>query len=265
MLKKIISNGQSGVAQAALDVSIDLKITHDGWIPKGQITDKDPLPENYNLKEMSTSSYPKCAEKNVIDSDGTLIIYRGKFSKESELSLKYAGKHQKECLCIDLNVNRGFVAAQLIHSWIEGNNIQVLNVSGNRASEDFEIYADSSRLLRAVYQLFFIESKKANPDKLISLSPRTVEEAVDRIFYELPFKEKANLAKLEEHELELLSSDLSEYIIENYGLKFKKGMLMKNCSFMAKGIELNEYEAAELIIKELWMKLRKTHALRVVR
>lgn len=264
-VKKIISDGQSGVAQAALDTAIDLKIPHGGWISEGRNDEKDALTEKYNLKKISTPSYPKCAEKNVIDSDGTLIIYRGKFSEGSEFAVKYASKHKKECLCVDLNINRGFVAARLIQSWMLENNIQVLNVSGNHASEDFEIYADSGRLLRAVYQLFFIESKKSEPDKLISLSPRTVEEAVERLLYELPFKEKANLAKLEEHELQFLSPELSEYIIKNYGLQFKKGMLMKDCCFTAKGKELNEYEAAELIIKKLWIKLRKTHALRVVR
>jgi hypothetical protein len=265
MFKKIISDGQAGVAQAALDIAIDLRISYGGWIPKGQTTEKALLPEKYKLKKIATSSYPKCVEQNVIDSDGTLVIYRGKLPEKSELFLKYASKHEKECLCIDLNINRGFVAAQLIQSWMVENNIQVLNVSGNRSSEDFEIYADSARLLRAVYQLFFIDSKKTGSDKLKALSPRTVEDAVDRLFYELPFKEKANLAKMEEHELELLPSDLSEYVIENYGLRFKKGMLMKDCCFMVKGKELNAFGASEIIIKELWRKLRKTHALQMVR
>jgi hypothetical protein len=39
---------------------------------------------------------------------------------------------------------------------------------------------------------------------------------------------------------------------------------MKDCHFMAKGKVIDE-DAAELIINELWKKLRKTHALRVVK
>lgn len=265
IIKKIISGGQTGADQAALDIAIDLGIPHGGWIPKGRITEKGPLPEKYKLKEMTTSSYPKRTEKNVIDSDGTLIIYRGKLSGGSELTLKYASKHQRECLCIDLKTNRGFVAAQLIKSWIIENNIKVLNVTGPRASKDSDIYADSARLLRAVYQLFFIESKKFESSKLKPLYPRTVEEAVDRLFSELPFKEKTNLAKLEEHELELLNSDLGKYIMDNYGIKFKKGELIKDCRFMAKDKNITEEGASAVIIKELWKKLRKTHALRVVK
>jgi len=59
-------------------------------------------------------------------------------------------------------------------------------------------------------------------------------------------------------------SELGKHIKEDYGLRFKKGELMKDCRFMAKGKVIDEY-AAELIIKELWRKLRKTHALRVVK
>jgi hypothetical protein len=265
ILKKIISGGQTGVHRAALDIAIDLGIPHVGWIPKGRITDKDSLPEKYKLKELETSSHPMGIEKNVVDSDGTLIIYRGKFYEEAELAFKYTSKHQRDCLCIDLNINRGFVAAQLIKSWLVENNIKMLNVAGPYEGEDSDIYADSARLLRAVYQLFFIESKKSSSNKLKALYPRTVEEAVDRLFSELPFKEKTNLVKLEEHELELLPPDLGEYIVENYGLQFDKGMLIKDCRFMVKGKELNEHGAAALIIKELWRKLRKTHALRVVK
>ena len=265
IIKKIISGGQTGADQAALDIAIELRIPHGGWIPKGRITEKGLLPEKYKLQEMTTSSYSKCTEKNVIDSDGTLIICRGKISEGSELTLRYAGKHQRECLCIDMNTNRGFVAAQLIKAWIVENNIKVLNVTGTRSSKDSDIYVDSARLLRAVYQLFFIESKKTGSDKLKALYPRTVEEAVDRLFSELPFKEKTNLAKLEEHELKLLPPDLGKYIRDNYGIKFKKGELIKDCRFMAKDKNITEESASAVIIKELWKKLRKTHALRVVK
>jgi hypothetical protein len=264
-IKKIISGGQTGACQAALDVAINLGIPHGGWIPKGRITEKGLLPEKYLLKEMTLSSYSKCTEKNVIDSDGTLIIHRGKISGGSELALKYAGNHQRECLCIDLDINRGFVAAQLIKAWIIENNIKVLNVAGPRASKDSDIYADSARLLRAVYQLFFIETKRFEPSKLKPLYPRTVKEAVDRLFSELPFKEKTSLAKLEENSLELLPPDLGNYIRDNYGIKFKKGELIKDCRFMAKDNNITEEGASEVIIKELWKKLRKTHALRVVK
>ena len=62
-----------------------------------------------------------------------------------------------------------------------------------------------------------------------------------------------------------ISCTLGKHIKEDYGLQLKKGELMKDCRFMAKGKVIDEDAAAELIIKELWKKLRKTHALRVVK
>ena len=52
MIKKIISGGQTGAGQAALDVALKFDIPYGGWIPKGRKTEKGPLPEKYLLKEV---------------------------------------------------------------------------------------------------------------------------------------------------------------------------------------------------------------------
>jgi hypothetical protein len=59
LIEKIISGGQTGADQAALDATIKLNIPHGGWIPKGRITEDGPLPDKYDMIEMSTTSYPK--------------------------------------------------------------------------------------------------------------------------------------------------------------------------------------------------------------
>jgi predicted Rossmann-fold nucleotide-binding protein len=69
MLTKIISGGQTGADQAALDAAIELGIPHGGWIPKGRLTEAGPLPEKYNLTEMPTKDYLKRTKQNVADSD----------------------------------------------------------------------------------------------------------------------------------------------------------------------------------------------------
>ena len=265
MINKIISGGQTGADRAALDVAINFGISHGGWIPKGRRTEAGTLPDKYKLKEMSSSSYPKRTEQNVIDSDGTLIVSHGRLSGGSLLTAKLAKHHKKEWLHIDLKINRGYSAAQLVKSWIFLNDIKVLNVAGPRASEDPDIYEDTVRLLKAVNHLFFIEVKRFTVGNLKPIYPRTVVDAVDRLYYELSFKVKILIAKLEDDELELLHSTLGKHIKESYGLQFKKGELMKDCRFMAKGKVINEDAAAELILRELWKKLRKTHALRVVK
>ena len=49
MIRKIISGGQTGADQAALDAAIKLGIAHGGWIPKGRLTEKGTLPNKYQL------------------------------------------------------------------------------------------------------------------------------------------------------------------------------------------------------------------------
>jgi hypothetical protein len=66
MLKKIISGGQTGADQAALDVAIKLGIPYGGWIPKGRLTENGPLDSKYKLKEMETTNYNKRTEQTAL-------------------------------------------------------------------------------------------------------------------------------------------------------------------------------------------------------
>lgn len=265
MINKIISDGQTGVGRAALDVAIEYGIPHGGWIPKGREIENGRLSEKYQLKELSTKSLSKCTEQNIVDSDGTLIVSHGKPIGGSELTLNLSIRHKKKILHIDLDEIRGFSAAFLIKSWLVRNDIRTLNVVGSPASKDPDIYQDTVRLLKAVHHLFLVDSKKFDSENLKPLYPRTVDQAVDRLFSELSFKNKTKIAKMEEDELEFLVPTLGKYVKEKYGLWFKSSELLKDCRFMAKNSNLLEDDASAVIIKELWRKLQKTHALRVVK
>jgi len=157
MLKKIISCGQTGADQAALDVAISLGIPHGGWIPKGRKIDTGILPDKYKLKETDSSSHLESTKQNIIDSDGTLIISHGRLTGGLSLTLELAKQYEKDWFHIDLEINRGFRAAQLVKSWIESYNIEVLNVSGLRTNKDPNIYGDTVKLLKAVNQLFLLD------------------------------------------------------------------------------------------------------------
>ncbi|BBO86726.1 hypothetical protein DSCO28_72920 (plasmid) [Desulfosarcina ovata subsp. sediminis] len=134
-LKKIISGGQTGADQGALDAAIALNIPHGGWIPKGRKTEAGPLPPQYQLQEMPTASYPARTEKNVLDSDGTVIITYGSLAGGSALTRKLARQHGRSCLHIDLYANSIPEAAKAIRKWIGENDISVLNVAGSRESK----------------------------------------------------------------------------------------------------------------------------------
>lgn len=263
MINKIISGGQTGADRAALDVAINMNIFHGGWIPKGRKTEDGTLAEKYHLQEMPTAIYSKRTEQNVLDSDGTLIISHGKLNGGSALTCKLANQNGKDWLHIDLDTTRGFSAAQTIKSWIITNDIHVLNVAGPRASKDPEIYDDTVRLLTAVLNLFFVDSKKF--ERLKPLYPRTVKDAVDRLIAELPMKQKASIAKMNEDDLIYLHPTLGGYIRNNYGLWINNGELMKDCRYLAKDKCLDEDSASFLIVKQFWKSLKNTHMLRIVK
>ena len=95
---KIISGGQTGVDRAALDVAVELEIPHGGWCPKGRLAEDGRIPDSYKLRETTSREYAVRTEQNVLDSDGTLILYRESISGGTELTLRLAEKHRRKGL-----------------------------------------------------------------------------------------------------------------------------------------------------------------------
>ena len=261
MITKIISGGQSGADQAALDVAIEHGIPHGGWIPKGRKTEAGPLPEKYQLQEMPTEEYSKRTEQNVVDSDGTLLISHGDLTGGSALTRKFAKKHSRPSLHIDLNMINGFKAAQTITTWIADHEIRVLNVAGPRASKDSKIYESVKKVLTAVIHLDQVRTYLPDPERLHPHLPRTVDEAVEYLLNELPLKDRTVIAKMDEDELVYLHANLGRYVQDKFGLWAENWSLMQSCRIRS-GKNLSEDECSTFIVKELWKELHETHRLR---
>jgi hypothetical protein len=152
VIEKNVSGGQTGADRAGLDAAIELDIPHGGSIPKGRKTENGRLPEKYHLKEMPTGSYATRTEQNVIDSDGTLIVSHGKLNGGSAMTRRFAKKHDRPWMHVDLDKTNFFKAAMEIRSWVTEKQIKVLNVAGPRGSKDPEIYAATKKLLALIIQ-----------------------------------------------------------------------------------------------------------------
>ena len=269
MIKKIISGGQTGTDRAALDTAIKLNIPHGGWIPKGRKAEDGPLSDKYELLEMPTDSYPKRTEQNVIDSDGTLIICRGKPTGGSDYTREMALKHKKHLLHIDLNLTTSYDAASLILSWVNIHRIEVLNVAGPRESKDPQIYEDVFRILEMTFKMHSIDESesvnKTKERKRPTNPPRTVNEAVERLNSELALKDKVTIANMAEIELSTLHSNLGEYIRNEFDLWHNNKDLLTSCCFFVKRDDVHVDEASSIIIRELWKRLRETHKLKVIK
>lgn len=270
MIKRIISGGQTGVDRAALDVAIKLDIPHGGWIPKGRLTENGPLPQNYQLKETSTSNYSERTEKNVVDTDGTLIISRGQLTGGSEYTREMAQKHIRPWLHIDLNQTSAFQAASSINKWISKNEVEILNVAGPRASKDPQIYRDTVKIIESVYYLGMVEGNMSGPNPFRDIKsprplPTSVDEAVERLISEMALKDKISVANMSEGELANLYLSLGRYILNTYGLMSGNSELIESCRSATKEVFLHDEDAVTVILKSLWERLRTTHRLRRVK
>ena len=272
MIRKIISGGQTGADQAALDAAIKLGIAHGGWIPKGRLTENGTLPDKYKLTEMPDTNYAARTEQNVIDSKGTLIISHGPLSDGSEYTRQMAIKHHRPSLHIDLNQTPAFKSASLISSWINTNNIEILNVAGPRASKDNQIYVAVLKLIEAVHYLQLLQNSqpKAGDFKnhnhgASNSMPQTVKEAVEMLIAQLPLKQKTTIANMAENELIQLNASLGRYILNKFGLWAGNENLVESCLTKANYPLHNEDDAAAVIVKELWRKLKETHKLRIIK
>lgn len=133
---KIVSGGQTGVDRAALDAALALVIPAGGWCPQGRLAEDGVIPEKYPLKELQDGGYPERTRKNVVDSDGTLIIYFDTISDGTELTRKFCVNEAKPHLLIDGGKVDETEAIKQIAGFIQERGVKVLNVAGPRASKD---------------------------------------------------------------------------------------------------------------------------------
>ena len=274
MLKKIISGGQTGAEQAALDAAIKYSFSHGGWIQKGRKTEDGILPYEYKLKELKSGAYPNYTERNVINSDGTLIISHGKLKGGSVLPKKLAKKYNRYFLHIDLNETPAFIAASKINSWIIKHGIEILNVTGSRASKDPKIYEIVKYIIEGVILLSLVNarsgstisdySKEEYLDKL-PVPPKTVDEAVNRLIEDLDLRDKVKIANMNLDELVNIHSALHVYFKNAFGLWSGNKELLADCASISIEPIYNEDDASVVILGVLWQKLQETHKLKVVK
>ncbi len=144
---RIVSGGQTGVDRAALDAAIENDVPAGGWCPEGRKAENGIIPAKYPVKELPGAGYRTRTEKNVTDSDGTLIVYFGFLSGGTEQTVLFCIKHKKPYLLIDAAEMAEIRASERIEKFIEKYKIVVFNVAGPRASGEAKAYGYTKKAI----------------------------------------------------------------------------------------------------------------------
>jgi len=161
---KIISGGQTGADRAGLDVAIARGLPHGGWCPKGRKAEDGPLPARYQLTETQTASYLVRTERNVIDSDATVIFTLGVLAGGSKRTADFAKKHRRPYLHLQLVEGREEHAAQTLASFSRLRRVTRLNVAGSRETKDPGIHAQAGKVLGLALDLLGFPLPERTPE-----------------------------------------------------------------------------------------------------
>jgi len=130
-----MSGGQTGVDRGALDAALDLHIECGGWCPEGRLAEDGAIPEHYPLQELEGGDYRDRTRKNVLDSDGTAIIYFGEIEGGTESTLDDCVQLARPYKLIDGSDAQPGQAAKLIADFVREVGVYTLNFAGPRASK----------------------------------------------------------------------------------------------------------------------------------
>ena len=135
----IVSGGQTGADSGGLAAALSLGLPTCGWAPVGFLTEDGPAPwlMQLNLWEAPKGGgYRERTVLNVRTADGSLLFGDDQ-SRGSRLLLKTSKLHERPVFRVRWQsgeVLPGQSSARAFRRWIKENDIQMLNVAGNRES-----------------------------------------------------------------------------------------------------------------------------------
>ncbi len=274
MIQKIISSGGPGAGRGAIDAAVALDIPFGGKMSDGFSVEDFHPDDAPGLAEIMIDQKGDYIKENIMASDGTLVIINGVLSGESDVARRETLKRQKSCLLVDLGSTGSFQASQLVHEWLETQDINILYVVGASASESRKIQKTVQHMIEATYYLCLIESNMISPsqwqypyENIDTTS--TVEEAIGDIVAAMPLKDRVTVANYSEPELEKLWPSLGTYIQRKLSERLHPMLTHDSVpnSETTPDAETskNEQELIMLMIRKIWKTLQKTHKLRLVK
>src|SRR3981081_3368279 len=100
-LQKIISGGQTGVDRGALDVALAAAFPCGGWCPADRQAGGGSIPPPISVTPLPPGGPRERTWKNGLDSDATVVLFRGELTGGTLLTRTFCQRHGKPHLVID--------------------------------------------------------------------------------------------------------------------------------------------------------------------
>ena len=185
---KVISGGQTGVDTIGLQVARELGIVTEGTAPRGYLRESGVDTEDirsYGLREITEEEqaeytrltgkrdpYTARTSKNVENSDGTVY-----FASDGDSAGRLATQREANRLGKPFLLNP---TANQLREWLIANNIQTLNVAGNRGSKLTKEQTQSiSNILREALGVKDMSSNSITSINFEELERRANDKASD--------------------------------------------------------------------------------------
>lgn len=149
---KIISGGQTGSDQGALDFALDYGFDCGGFCPKGRKSELGIIPFKYPLIELEDEDYVHRTRRNVLESDATIIVKdEFDFGEGTLDTIKFCKQFNKPYLIYDVIFDP--INYEEFQNWLKEKKVKVLNVAGNRNSISPGIEGKTYILLERLFNI----------------------------------------------------------------------------------------------------------------
>ena len=141
--------------RAALDAALDHRFPCGGFCPRGRIAEDGTIDRKYPLQEHASKLYKNRTLENILQSDGTLIIYSQILKGGTALTHQICKQYNKPHISLNAYQVNPDDAAKLTLDFIHNNQLRKLNVAGPRRSQWPDGYVFAYRCIEQILGLCY--------------------------------------------------------------------------------------------------------------
>ena len=132
------------------DAAIAAGFPCGGWAPADRMVEDGLIPDKYPLTPLPSGGYRQRTRQNVVDSDGTALIFFSSLKGGTRLTRNLCALERKPYVLVDAQRLSVGESVEAVLGFVTAHRIAVLNVAGPRASGWAEGYGFSLAVISEV-------------------------------------------------------------------------------------------------------------------